>query len=97
MTLKKQLLLLLLIHLFAALAAWDGYRIGYRKGLAEIPKIRTTPTYDDAFKNRGYDFYVCSNGHETWYSATLDCKHVISDPYKSQRGRERWDANWRLN
>lgn len=35
MTLKKQLLLLLLIHLFAALAAWDGYRIGLRRGRAE--------------------------------------------------------------
>lgn len=35
MTLRKQLLILLLVHLFAALAAWDGYRIGLKRGRAE--------------------------------------------------------------
>ena len=35
MTLRRQLLLLLLIHLALGLAAWDGYRIGYHKSRGE--------------------------------------------------------------
>lgn len=39
MTLRRQLLLLLLVHLAIALALWDGYRLGLRRGRAE----RLTP------------------------------------------------------
>lgn len=39
MTLRRQLLLLLLVHLLVALAAWDGYRLGLKRGRAE----RLTP------------------------------------------------------
>ena len=51
MTLRKQLLLLLLVHLIVALAAWDGYRIGLRRGRAEsqqyfpAPVVKVEPTF----------------------------------------------------
>lgn len=35
MTLRRQLLLIALVHVLVVLAAWDGYRIGYKRGLGE--------------------------------------------------------------
>lgn len=40
MTLRRQLLLLLLVHLALALAAWDGYRLGLRRGRATNSAVR---------------------------------------------------------
>ena len=40
MTLRRQLLLLLLVHIMVALAAWDGYRLGLRRGRAESRQVR---------------------------------------------------------
>ena len=39
MTLRRQLLLLLLVHIMVALAAWDGYRIGLKRGRAESRQV----------------------------------------------------------
>lgn len=40
MSQKKRILLLVMIHLAIALAMWDGYRLGLRRGRAE-PRPRT--------------------------------------------------------
>lgn len=46
MTIRRQILLLLLIHLCLALALWDGYRIGYKRGLAVRLEPQTSIVVD---------------------------------------------------
>lgn len=40
MTRKKQILLLVMIHLVIALALWDGYRLGLKHGRAAHSVVR---------------------------------------------------------
>ena len=46
MSRRKQLLVILIVHLIAALAMWDGYRLGLKQGRAERLRPQTSIIVD---------------------------------------------------